>query len=390
MKARLYVISETMMATALGIIVGPAVLGLLRIEEWGGDPLTILEQVARLTLAVAVMSAALRLPRRYVRSHTGTLAAILGLGMLGMWVISGLIVWMLLGLPFWIAFLIGAAVTPTDPVLAGSVVSGEMAEENIAARLRHFISAESASNDGAALAFVLLGVYMVTKAPAVAIEEWVLDVVLWDVLGGVAIGLVVGAVAGQVERWSERREIIDEVPMLAVTVALAFTVLGLAKLMGSDGILAVFAAGIAFNNTADTSDETDEQKAQEAVSRLFTFPIFVLFGIALPWAGYTQIGWGKLLALAGLILLFRRLPVIFAINRLLRPLRQHADTSFHGWFGPIGVAAIFYATFAAERTHHHDVWVISSFVILASVAVHGATSTPFTKGYGRTAGPDKG
>lgn len=385
-RARVYVLSEAMLATLLGIVAGPAVLDLLRIESWGGDPLAILEQAARLTLAVAVMSAALRLPRGYLREHAASLAVIVGLGMLGMWILSGLLVWGLLGLPFWVAALVGAVVTPTDPVLAGSIVNGEMAEKNITSRVRHLLTAESAANDGAALAFVLLTVFMLTMTGGAALGKWALDVVLWDIGGGIGIGLLLGAGAGWIERWSERKDLIDDAPMLAVTVALAFTTLGLAKLVGSDGILAVFAAGIAFNNTADVSDEHREQQTQEAVNRLFTFPIFVLFGLVVPWADYAEMGWGRLLALAGLLLLLRRLPVVFALAPLLSPLQRRADTSFLGWFGPIGVAAIFYATLAVHQTHHHEVWVVASFVVLASVAAHGATSTPFTRWYGRAIG----
>lgn len=121
-------------------------------------------------------------------------------------------------------------------------MSGQLAEENIGARLRNLLSAESAANDGAALTFVLLAIYMLTKATGVALEDWVLHVVLWDMLGGVAIGLAIGAAAGYLERWSEEEDYLDEAPMLAVTVALSLSVLGLGQLIGSDGILAVFAA----------------------------------------------------------------------------------------------------------------------------------------------------
>lgn len=381
-RSRLHVASETMLATALGIVAGPAVLDLLRLEAWGADPLAIVEEAARLTLAVAVMSAALRLPRRYVRDHARALAALLGPGMLGMWAISGLTVGAALGLPFWVAVLIGAVVTPTDPVLAADVVSGKMAERDISARVRNLLTAESGANDGVAFAYVFLPIYMVTMADG-ALGRWAVDVVLWDVLGAVAIGLALGAGAGWIERWSHEKDYIDEAPMLAVTVALAFTALAATRVAGADGILAVFVAGIAFNNTADKGDEHAEQKVQEAVNRLFTFPFFAFFGMAVPWADYARVGWGKLLLVAGLLLLLRRLPVVLALSPLLAPLRQRRDLLFLGWFGPIGVAAIFYATLAAEKTGHHDVWVIASFVVLASVVAHGATATPLTKEYGR-------
>jgi len=67
----------------------------------------------------------------------------LGLVMPLMWLSSGLLVWWLLGLPVGVAMLIGAVITPTDPVVSTDIVTGVIAEENIPGRLRHLISSES-------------------------------------------------------------------------------------------------------------------------------------------------------------------------------------------------------------------------------------------------------
>lgn len=81
MRSRVYFLSEPLAAMLLGIVVGPYGLGLLDLARWG-DPKSILEQVARLTVAVAVMSSALRLPGAYFRRHIGTMTLLLSLGML--------------------------------------------------------------------------------------------------------------------------------------------------------------------------------------------------------------------------------------------------------------------------------------------------------------------
>jgi NhaP-type Na+/H+ or K+/H+ antiporter len=58
----------------------------------------------------------------------------------------------------WEALIIGAALTPTDPVVAASVASGNLAEEYLPERLTSTISLESGANDGLAYPFVFLGI----------------------------------------------------------------------------------------------------------------------------------------------------------------------------------------------------------------------------------------
>lgn len=116
-------------------MIGPAGLGLLRLSEFG-DPFTIFEQFARFTVGLAVMAAALRLPRRYVQEHARSIAAVLVPGMVGMWLVGGLLAYALLGVPFWVTMLVGAIVKPTDLVLAGTIVTGTAAEQNIPEPIR--------------------------------------------------------------------------------------------------------------------------------------------------------------------------------------------------------------------------------------------------------------
>lgn len=383
MRSRVYFLSEPLTAMLLGIVVGPYGLGLLDLARWG-DPKSILEQVARLTVAIAVMSSALRLPMVYFRSHIGTMTLLLSLGMVIMWLVSGVLAYALLGLPFWVAMLLGATVTPTDPVLAATIATGQEAEKNIPERLRNVLTAEAGANDGGAYPFVFLAILMLAHPPEHALSEWLTRTLLWEVLAAVIVGVFIGYLAGRVERWSSTRHYLEETSLLTITVALSAAVLGGAKLMGTDGILAVFAAGIGFNLTAERQGEHQDQKVQESINRLFTLPVFVLFGMALPWQGWRELGWAGF-ALAVGTLLLRRLPMMVALSPLLRPLRSKADVMFTGWFGPIGVAALFYALVAERETGRGEVWIAASLIIFASVVAYGVTATPFTKLYGNWA-----
>jgi NhaP-type Na+/H+ or K+/H+ antiporter len=143
-------VSEPLIALIAGVLIGPAALGLLDLADLGNRTL-ILEEAALVTLGVALVGVALRLPIGYSSSNWRLLFVLLGIVMPLMWIVGGLLAYLILGVPFWAAVLIGAIVTPTDPVVASSIVAGGVAERNLPARLRHAISSESGFNDGLAL-----------------------------------------------------------------------------------------------------------------------------------------------------------------------------------------------------------------------------------------------
>jgi NhaP-type Na+/H+ or K+/H+ antiporter len=65
--------------------------------------------------------------------------------------------------------------------------------------------------------------------------------------------------------------------------------------------------------------------------------------------------------------------------------RNRADLAFTGWFGPIGVAALFYGLLARRHTGDDRYWVVAILLVTASVAAHGMTAGLFTLLYGRVA-----
>lgn len=377
-------LSEPLVALAVGVLLGPAVSGLLDVASWGSQE-TILEQAARLTLAIGLMGVALRLPPGYTLRRWRSLAVLLGLVMPLMWAVSGLLVYLILGLPFWAAMLVGAVVTPTDPVVSSTIVTGGVAERNLPRRIRYALSGESGANDGLAYPLVLLPILLLELPAGEALLHWLTRTLLWEVGGAVLLGALLGYGAGRLLRWGESVGSLEMTSYLAYTLALSLAVLGAAKLAGTDGVLAVFVAGLAFDLVVRSSERGQEERVQEAVNQFFTLPIFVLLGLTLPWRQWLELGWrGLMLAIA--VLLLRRLPALLAVTPLLRRagrLRGIPDVLFLGWFGPIGVAAIYYASLAQRRTGAEEAWVVGSLVVCASILAHGLSATPLTRLYGR-------
>ncbi len=327
------------------------------------------------------MGAALRLPPAYFRRQWRAMAVALGPVMMVGAVVAGIAGWKILGVPFWQGALIGAILTPTDPVVAGAIVAGPLAGETLPTRLRRLISGESGANDGIAYPIVFLPVLMLVHPANEALGLWVGDRVVWATLGGAALGAAAGYVAGRAQILAESHGFASGHALVTGVTAFGLALLGLLGLAGADGVLGVFVAGRLFGHVVETERVTEQGELQEIIRWLFTIPNFVLFGAALPWAGWHALGWPGV-GLAVAVLLLRRVPVILAARRSL-PLDRPADLLFYAWFGPLGVASIFYATLATRLTGLDVVWQASSLVVALSILVHGATATPFLQLYAR-------
>lgn len=378
-KERLY-ISQPLLALALGVAIGPFGLDWIDLNRWG-DPLVWVGQAARLTLAIGVMEIALRLPPRFVLLHWRPLVMLLAVGMPLMWLSSGLVTYWILGGSFWVAMLIGAAVTPTDPIVASSIVTGNLAEKNLPENIRHSLSAESGANDGLAHLIVMVPMLVLLHSSPEATTRWLVHGLLEDTLEAVVFGGVCGWIAARTLAWSEKRGLIDYPSLMAHVFALAMFVLGMSALLGTNGILAVFTSGLVFDLTHRNEDRVRQERMLETVNQLVALPMFVLFGLVLPWQSWSRMDTGTLVPLVGGILLLRRIPFVLLLHRWIRPLQQRRAAWFAGWFGPIGVAAIFYATEAVHQTGHEKVWTIASLLTAASIVAHGITATPWTRSY---------
>lgn len=374
----------TLVALAVGVGIGPEALGLLDLDAMG-DKSDLLEKAARLALGIGLVGVALRIPSAFPRKQWREMLCLIGLGMPLMWAISSLLVWLVLGLDPWLAALVGAILTPTDPVAATPIVTGELAERNIPERIRHAISFDSGANDGLGYLFVFLPFLMLTKPAEEALAHWLVKTLLWEVGAATALGLLLGYTAGKLLRRSEGAGAIEQKWRLIYTAALGLVAIGLGKLIHSDEVLVVFAAAATFDQVVSAPDRKNEEQGQEAVNRFFAIPIFVVLGAAIPWDGWQELGWSGV-ALAAAVLLLRRPLSIVLLRPLLPGLRSTSDTLFVGWFGPIAVAAMYYAALMEHKLGEPLIWDVVSLVACASVLVHGLSGAPLTRLYGRVSG----
>ncbi|MCQ8783589.1 cation:proton antiporter domain-containing protein [Mangrovibrevibacter kandeliae] len=363
-----------------------------------------LEVVAWFAVGFGVMSIALRLRSVDIRNLLPLGSVIVLVAMLAMWAVSTVVVMALFGLPLLTAAVIGAIVTPTDPVVASSIATGPFAEAHIPGRLRQMLSFESGANDGLGFPFLYLPILLLQQG-AEGWRPWLLDVGLWKIVAAGVIAVALGYGAGRLAARARAAGQIGERSVMLASLTLTAALLGLMKLIAVDSVWAAFLAGLAFTSVlaGDVREASDE--FQEGGNNLMMVPALLLFAMALPFDAWRD-EWPVGLAAVLLILLLRRLPAIAALYAVLRapagaappsdeaqhrrgvdprPFRAPRDFWFYGWFGPIGLSAIFYAATAHRELHDPRIFEIASMIALGSIVVHGLSAAPFTRWYARVA-----
>ncbi|KAK4687881.1 sodium/hydrogen antiporter, partial [Tremellales sp. Uapishka_1] len=398
-KEKLY-IGEAPIATVVGIIIGPHALKLFNPPDWGGGHQTVTDditlEVTRVVIAIGVFAVGVELPKAYMKRHWRSLSFLLGPCMVYGWMISALLIWaMIPKLNFLSSLAIAACVTPTDPILAQAVVGGKFADKHVPAHIRHLLSAESGSNDGAAFPFLYIAIYLIIdRSTGEAVGQWFYITWIYEVVLGILLGAILGFCARKTMKFCEEKKFIDRQSYVAQYVSLAVLSIGITTLLGSDDLLAAFACGTAFAWDGFFNKATEDAVFSNVIDLLFNCAAFIYIGAIIPFGKFQDatisLSVWRLVVLAILILLIRRIPAILALYKFIPDIKTFREALFVGWFGPMGVGAIFISTLARTKLPepsgegelsqadllYETIGPIVAFLVLASVLMHGL-SIPF-------------
>ena len=277
------------------------------------------------------------------------------------------------------AFLLGAVLSPTDPVVTSTVVTARRLPEF----LRHALNLESGLNDGLALPFVLFFLVLSTPGGDAGGEAVsLLGETAMGALIGVALGLLGGGMLPRLPGGGIARRYEG-----LYAFGLGLTAFGLADLTIGNGLIAAFVAGVAL-----AAAEHDIPEASvgfsENVSAIFQVVTLTVFGALIVSTGYDSSLWPLLAFIPFALLVARPLAIWLAFARTDIPRAQRL---FMAWFGPKGVASILFALFVLESQapERSLVFDVASFVILASITAHGLTDTLGARWLERRLGKDE-
>ena len=301
--------------------------------------------------------------------------------------------WWWIGLAPASAILLGAAMAPTDPVLARSVQVGPPGE-NKRHDVRFSLTVEAGLNDGLAFPFTYLAIAAVgmTSLGMWTVEWFAIDFV-WRIVAGVVVGWAVGRAGAW---WVFEREAVapkhiiensdsadhpkyntSEGLIVLGTLLLAY---GLAELVAGYGFLAVFVGAVTARQCENRSrfhkishHFIDQIEQIVLVLVLFGFGAMLASGVLdyLTWEG----------AAIGLMLIFVIRPISGLIAEWPSRLPLYGTVAI-AFLGVRGMGSIYYLAYGQNKAEFEgfaQMWAIASFTILVSIVVHGITAGPLIR-----------
>jgi sodium/hydrogen antiporter len=354
------VLSISVLSVSLGIILAAA--GVVEVDE--DDEAVV--QLIELALILTLFSDGMFVERELLRRHWSPVARSLILAMpltMGALALAAKVLFP--DLTWAEAFLLGAVLSPTDPVVTSTVVTSQ----RVPASVRHTLNLESGLNDGLALPFVLFFLVLASPGGDAGNEATKL---VGEAAVGALIGVALGILGGRLHNRLPGGGITPRYEGI-YAIGFGLAAFGLADVTIGNGLIAAFVAGItmgiAEHDVPDAFVEFAENVS--AISQVLTF---FVFGALIVATGYAE----NVLALAAFVvfalLVARPGAVLLSFVRTGLPQAQKA---FIAWFGPKGVASMLFALFVLKSDvgQNETIFDVAAFVILASILAHGFTDT---------------
>ena len=357
----------------LGFLLGERGLGLIQMGPH--DP--ILEVVAALTLSLVLFLDAVNLQIEELGRRWLIPALILGPGTALIIALGAVPLALLLGFGWVFAFIGGAILASTDPVVLRELVR----DPRIPRSVRQILKIEAGTNDIIVLPVILV-LIAVAQAQDRDMAEWGVFLAQLLLLGPV-IGFAIGGLGSWLMNRVDARMNIRRAHQSFYGIGLVLAAYAAATVAGGDGFLAAFAAGLAVTLLNQRLCDCFMEYG-EVTSEMAMLLAFVLFGAVLSGILDT-INIPLALALAALIIFAIRPPVLgLLLARTRMSLEAKALVS---WFGPRGLNSLLLALLAVQGGIPGSELLLAAVgvVVLASVAIHGASSTPVGIWYGRRA-----
>jgi CPA1 family monovalent cation:H+ antiporter len=306
-----------------------------------------------------IFEAALNLNLQALRAVALPVALLATVGVFMSIGLVGALCHVVIGLDWPSAILLGAILSPSDPIAVVAVVRRSGAP----ARLAALLEGESLFNDATGVTAFTAVLAAVAAGGAFSPAQAGSTFLLLS-LGGIAVGAAIGLPAAALVR-STRVAPLE----VAVTLVTAYGSYLLAARLGVSGVVAAATAGLTMARVATWGPDTERSWARIAI--ILNAILFTLIGVALPAAGVLSLA-GSVATVFGILLVARVLPV--NLLALGQPRRWRLLVWWGGVRGALSVALALAAT--GGRHVDRAVPVIAYGVVALSLLVQGSIVRP--------------
>ncbi len=353
--------------------------GLPGVAPHPADHPEITERLTEFIVLIALMGAGLKLDRALAWRAASITWRLLGIAMPLTILALALLGYALLGLGVASAVLLGAALAPTDPVLASDVQVGGP-REGKEDEVRFALTSEAGLNDGLAFPFVNLAIALalVSETGGDWFLEWAAIDVVWKLFAGVGVGWIVGRGLGWLTFRMPNRAKLSRTGDGFVALGVTCLAYGLTEMAHGYGFLAVFVAALGLR-AAERNHSYHEKLHDfaEQLERLLMMVLLVIFGGTIAAGGlFRGLTWEA--GLFALVTLFLVRPITGWIS-LIGSRPEADERAVISFFGIRGLGTVYYLAYGVNHAHFPEadlLWSVSGLIILISIVLHGTTVTP--------------
>lgn len=367
-------VSAPILFTALGVVVGPAAFGWVEVSSLGTGTVGVF---AEATLVLVLFTDAIRIDIRRLRGDARIPLRLLAIGLPLTVALGTFVGYTLFGkFDLAAALVLAAILAPTDAALGKAVVASAI----VPLRVRQSLNVESGLNDGLMLPVVTVAVTLLAE-DAGMVDTSVVGLLAAQIGLAVLVGTVIGWSGGVLLDWFASRGLVDGVMRQLATLAIGVGAFTVAEIVGGNGFVAAFVAGIAFGVAAREHCAGAYDFAADE-GELLTLVTFLLFGVAVVGQAFDNLSWATVVYVVASLTVVRLIPV--AISLIGAGLRL-PTIWFIGWFGPRGLASILFGVFLLEESGvptSNSIFSVVVWTVLVSVVVHGATAPVLSRRYG--------
>ena len=358
--------ARTVLSTALLFLVAGAVTGdggLNWIDIEPHDPVVV--TLADLALFSVLYTDGMRAALPELKATGRTAGRALGLGMPLTFVGIALLTKACTPLNWTASFLVGAILSPTDPVFASAIIG----RSDVPVRLRRLLNVESGLNDGLALPVVVV---LIAVASHGQTHIWT---VVGELAGGIALGIAMPLVAYLLTRLPGAGSEARLAPLGAFSVAVILY--ATCHLTHANAYLGAFAAGSTLATIAPTAHQAFEEFG-DLIAELLKLAALLVFGALLTPELLHRVPIGAWAVAVLALVLVRPTALVISLWRAKLSRREVAAVA---WFGPKGFASVVYGLLALDAgiDVSQPVFDLVAVCIALSIAVHSSTDVPVAR-----------
>jgi NhaP-type Na+/H+ or K+/H+ antiporter len=355
------VLSTALLFLAAGAITGNGGLKWIDIEP--NDQ--VVATLADLALFSVLYCDGMRAALPALRAIGRTAGRALGLGMPLTFIGIALLTKAFTPLDWTASFLVGAILSPTDPVFASAIIG----RTDVPLRLRRLLNVESGLNDGLALPVVIILIAVASHG----------HTHIWTVIGELAAGIALGIAMPLVFHLLTRLPGIGSEARLAPLgpASVAVILYATCHLTHANGYLAAFAAGSTLATVSPSAYHTFEDFG-DLIAELLKLAALLVFGALLTPQLLHRLPIGAWVVAVLALVLVR--PVALVLS-LWRTHLSRRETAAVAWFGPKGFASVVYGLLALDAglDVSQPVFDLVAVCIALSIAVHSSTDVPIAR-----------